>query len=656
MSFLSPITALIAAAVTVPLLVLMYFLKLKRRPQPVSSTLLWKRAVRDLQANAPFQRLRRNILLLLQLLAMAALLMALAQPVLSLRGAGKRYVLLIDCSASMGAVEQDGRTRLEHAKQKARQFVETLRTGEASLRNLSLGEADSAMVVAFHGAASVRCNFTSDKRRLRAAIDAIEQTDGVSRLSEALRVAGAFAQRGGETETAEPFAGASVELFSDGCIADLQDTRIGAEKLNYHRVGEARENQAIVAMRARRSDQRPQDLRIFAALANYSSQERTRDVQLSIDGIVRAVERVSLPAQSPDSDGQEQPGRASVTFDLTHPTHAVVEVGLLGGDSLPADDAAWYVLEPPRPLRILLVGEGNIALSAALEACSPQVLDEVTPAEFDAMDEAAFVGADRYDLVVLDAHVPQRLPPCRYIVFGPPPPGCGVEPAGRTEDQVVLDWSRRHPVLRHVNLNNLYIREGFKMEAPRDAHVLAEVQSGPAMVLVRRQRMALLLVGFDVTQTNWPFEPGFVMFCQNAIRYMGMELQRSESRQLAVGEAIMLTGNPALLEAKLTAPDGETHRIRADDSGTFRFPDTRRTGVYKVATADGRVERFAVNIPEGDESDIAPRSELLAAGRTVISEQPETIRANRDLGGLLLLAALVLVCIEWLVYNSKVRL
>jgi hypothetical protein len=77
-------TALYAAAVAVPLLLLLYFLKLKRREQLVSSTLLWKRAVQDLQVNAPFQRIRRNILLFLQLLMLFAVLFALAAPVLSL--------------------------------------------------------------------------------------------------------------------------------------------------------------------------------------------------------------------------------------------------------------------------------------------------------------------------------------------------------------------------------------------------------------------------------------------------------------------------------------------------------------------------------------------------------------------------------------------
>src|SRR5437899_4202784 len=99
-NFLNFWSALIAAAIAVPALLVLYFLKLRRREMPVSSTLLWRKAIQDLQVNAPFQRLRRNLLLLLQLLLLALLCLALSRPVANFTpGAAKLTVILIDRSA-----------------------------------------------------------------------------------------------------------------------------------------------------------------------------------------------------------------------------------------------------------------------------------------------------------------------------------------------------------------------------------------------------------------------------------------------------------------------------------------------------------------------------------------------------------------------------
>src|SRR3954466_13081840 len=107
--FLSPLTGIIAAAIAVPLLLVLYFLKLRRREMAVSSTLLWRKAIQDLQVNAPFQKLRRNLLLLLQLLLLLLLVLALSRPVANYTpGAGESTVIIIDRSASMAARDIDG--------------------------------------------------------------------------------------------------------------------------------------------------------------------------------------------------------------------------------------------------------------------------------------------------------------------------------------------------------------------------------------------------------------------------------------------------------------------------------------------------------------------------------------------------------------------
>src|SRR4051812_29358413 len=166
MTLLTPLLAGIVAAIAIPSLVILYFLKLRRRDLEVSTTLLWKKAIQDLQANAPFQKLRRNILLLLQLLALAACLAALGQPELrASTGVGLRYTILIDRSASMNSTDGDPRspgamTRLQAAKNSAGEFIDAL-PEPGFFDDADAG--DQVMVIAFDTSADRRLSFTSTR-------------------------------------------------------------------------------------------------------------------------------------------------------------------------------------------------------------------------------------------------------------------------------------------------------------------------------------------------------------------------------------------------------------------------------------------------------------------------------------------------------------
>src|SRR5437764_9359380 len=181
MNLLAP-AALGLAALAAPI-VAMYILKMRRRERVVSSTFLWEQALRDVQANAPWQRLRPNLLLLLQLLALLLLVAALARPFrLGATSLGANLVLILDISGSMGATDV-APTRLARAKAEARQLVDDLPAG-----------GTMTIIAAGNGAEVVQPS-TGNRAALRGAIDRVAGQAGVTDFREALALAAPAAER-----------------------------------------------------------------------------------------------------------------------------------------------------------------------------------------------------------------------------------------------------------------------------------------------------------------------------------------------------------------------------------------------------------------------------------------------------------------------------
>jgi len=698
MSWASPMLALWGALATVPALLLLYFLKLRRRTVDVSTTLLWRRAARDLQANAPFQRLRRNVLLLLQLLILAALLGAVAQPELRTDlPVGQRTVILIDRSASMSATDAEAGSRLEAARRRALELVESLREPGP----FGSGGADEAMVIAFGATAEVLVPLTSDKQRLRAAIESIEPTDTHGRLEQAMRLARARSRpveapgaspdpASGEDREDAPPAGPrpAIHLFSDGGLPDAGSVAAGVdERLVFHAVGsrEAR-NIGITALRAERSYRDPDRVSIFVGVQNTGAEARRIDIELQAAGQVRLYP-LTVPSSTRVAEQGVQPGKASTIIEITHPTPGIVRAALTGeamaGDVLAVDDVGWVTLGPARRMRVACVTPGNLFLRAALEGMDLAELAFFEPGQFGPMLASGEAG--RFDVLVLDRWLPTNadgeavLPRGRSVVLGRVPtgePGIWLDEPG--PGGALLVTSPGHEALRDVSLGGVEVIDApvTRIDADAGADVLVETAAGPAIFELTGTDRRAIVVAFDTLESTWPWDVSYPVFLASAIESLaggaGIE-GKSVVRTGAVVSPRLPAGARNVL---LTRPNeqgdeqGEatgSREVAPDADGRVVIGPLTRAGVYELSwrgepglgdrREGGRAVRsIAANVLSPVESDVRVARRLETASSVVSATESGRATRRVRLWPWLILVAMGVLMVEWWVYNRRAQI
>ncbi|MFP4145805.1 MAG: vWA domain-containing protein [Phycisphaeraceae bacterium] len=644
MTFLSPITAIVAAAVAVPLLVALYFLKLRRREVPVPSTLLWRKSIHDLQVNSPFQKLRRNLLLLLQLLILACLLLAMARPSVQQAAApGQRVAIVLDHSASMNATDVRP-TRLEAAKAAAMRLIDQLAAN---------GEAGGAMLVSFADEATVAQRMSRDWPRLRRAVEQVGRTDQPGRLAGALDLLEPYArQQAGEEQSL------LVYVISDGRVAVEREElpALPRAEIRYLPIGsEQPANVGIVAFAARRSYDQPERVQVFARVHNAGPAPAETALNLRVDGELTQVQPLRLPRAATGGPGEER-----VTFELTLAGSALVEGELDTDDALPADDEARLIVAPARRQRVLLVGRADSFLSRGLRSAGVKELTVMSPAEYEALSPRRIRGeGDQagWDLVVFDGYAPQAVPPVSSLSFAAAPPVADLalrEPAAEGA-QPVLDWRRNHPLLRHVSLDDVRLASPGRLVLPRGATVLASGQSGPLLASVSVDGTRHVVASFDVQQTNWPMQVSFPVFIANSVQMLGrsslgeqagLAWQAGEVAEVPVtSEAPVRYLGPAALEAQ--------PRL-----GQAVLGPLRRAGLYEAEAGDPAepLDRLAVNVASPLETDlrVAEQIDIPAGGSQAGSARAEPVR--REIWPWLAWAALAVLLVEWLVYTRRMRM
>ena len=606
MSFLSPL-AFAILGVAAPL-VLLYFLKVRRRERRVSSLMLWGAELRDREASTFFQRLQRDPLLLLQLLALIALALALARPVVTVTGEGARKVVVVlDTSASMKARDVSP-SRFDAARSEAASLVRRL------------GEGAEIMVIEAGVQPHVTAALGRDRDRALSAIRAARPRDLPQRLPEALRTARALV---GIDPRAE------IHVFTDGAFVMGQTPEMTDPRIRWVGVGRRGYNVGIVSLSIRKTYYGSFGYQAFVSLVNHSPEAQTFDFALSIDDQMIAEKSLTL----------EPSVRRSIVLPFAHQGGGTVTAKIGVNDDLATDNVAYAVIPPPKKIAVTLVSPGNLFLEKVLRTDPTVALEVKTPEQYQG-------GMGEADVVVLDSSAPPKVGPGRYVFVNTVPPDVTLEVLGRIEAPTVMDWDRSHPVMRHVEFAKVAIQDAMRVRPLAAGRALVEAVGGPLLYALEEPDRKAIFIGFDLFKTDFPLRVAFPLILSNTLRWLHPAALDQSSLQLAAGQPILLPVAHGISSATVNTPSGRAVKALIT-RGVVSFTDTDEVGVYTLSTARGDM-KLAVNLGDGDESDITPHP--LPAPPAQVTAASPPVPIQRELWPLFVLVAAVLLALEGVLY------
>ena len=555
MPFTTPLALL--GLLFIPAVIAMYLLKLRRDERVVPSTLLWSRLAADVEANAPWQRLRRSLLLLLQLLLVLILAMLAARPFLERpAGLARDIVLVIDTSASMGATDVVP-NRLEAAKKAVIDALRDLPTGGV----VSLIAADRS--------ARIVVNETTDLGRVRQALDDIETTSSHGDLGDALELAGKLAARSGDAE---------ILVATDGALATPTTATVPA-RIRVLPVGRDRKNQAIVALAVRTA---PSTVTrsVFISVANLDLERAGRRLEVWGDGSLIEVRDLVLEAQA----------RSDVVIDDVPRDVGTLEVRLVGPDptvaaapdQLAVDDRAWAIIPPDRPRLILVVGPGDPYLETALSYLPNVELYGVPAAEYGAATERR--DGRPWDLVIFEGSLPASLPRAPILAIGLSATSPLGEVTGTLTNPGIGSLNPDEPILRYVDLSTTHIASASRYVLPDWARtVIPGPKGAPLLYAGSRAGLPTAVMAFEPRRSDLPLQVAFPILLANLTgELLGGSSAPTEAVQPGTPVSLSIPGGATGLS--VTRPDASVVELVPGTAlaTTVAFSGTDLPGVYMV--------------------------------------------------------------------------
>ncbi len=612
--------ALLFLLASVPLIVFLHSFKPRGSKIRTTTLFVWERVLKERSLTTRLGWLvRKNLLLMLQLLAACVLIAALADPSLLHFGAASGdNVVVIDLSASMKAKGKMG-TRFDAARREFLSLVDQLPSGQ------------KMMVIGAGAQPRLLVPFTANKQRLRETGRNLTASDAPGRIKEAILYAHAFLKRG---------IADRIIVISDGAFSGAEDFARAKAPLHFIKIDGGDNNVGIVGFEMRRRPDRPGYAQIMVRVRNYTANKMR--IPLTLTQETKIVARESI-----DLDGDS--GRV-VIFPVEGSLAGSWLARLEIDDDFATDNQAYLTVSDGPTVRLLYIGPGNPFLKSLLRffpnvevASAPNWDPNVLPRQ-------------PYDVIVFDRVSVPKLTQGNYILIDTLPADLSAKRDGKIQNPRIVAPLAKHPITEGLNLGDIHIREALRWSAPAGGQILAGSTETPLLFALDKDKLRLLLIGFDLTASDLPLRVAFPILIHNALEWLQPTQVEFPAQTAQAGSPFALHLAPDDDEVEITTPSGKKEALKVT-SHPLAFTDTSEAGIYRYKSAS-REGRFAINLLDETESQIASRWKELPAGASPApGNGSPVIESGLSLWPALLTAGFVFLALElFLTWRSGIFL
>ncbi|MGE4283380.1 MAG: BatA and WFA domain-containing protein [Clostridia bacterium] len=600
MTIYSPLAFIFA--IFLPIIVILYLLKQQHQEYPISSIMLWQQALKDIEASAPWQKLRNNLLMLLQLLLMSLLIFALSKPFIQTnRVISQELILVLDVSASMQAKDSSP-NRFEAAKK------ELLKVVENSNPNTSF------TVISMGNKTKIEISKSYDKGTVVEEVKKIKATNGSANIQEARTIIQSIQN---ESKSAQ------VILFGDYLDESFKD-------IKFVNVAGNNDNAAVVLLSY---TQQGDAMIVLSRIRNYSAQEKRLSLSLFGDEKVIDAKDIDL-----------QPGEVKDIYWNSIPADIILlSCEIENSDDIDQDNIARTVVNKQKSRKVLLVTERNVFLEKALMLLTDMELFKTN------YDNVGIT--EGYDLYIYDGLTPEKLPLDGNVLIINPTPDNPLFEIRSGDVEVSTIEKSAHPLMDHIQDYGFSISKARDIKVPEWGETVLISRDVPLIIAGQKDTQKIIVIGFDLHQSDIPLKPAFPMMISNFISWLTPSAVQ-EISSLVPYEAAVFSVYPETEEVNVVSPSGKKLKA-APPFPILPFEQTEEIGFYTVEHKSAKQNNyhfFAVNYPTATESALGGSSNTREASEELSSDK-EKLVIGYNLTWILLLLALLVLSVEWWVYN-----